>query len=80
MFHDISLIVTNISPISSQWHETYGKPVMVSEYGGDTVAGLHSLPSLMFTEEWQVGGGGCLHSVSDHPNLGGHAQAVLGSV
>ena len=46
MFHDISLIVTNISPISSQWHETYGKPVMVTEYGGDTVAGLHSLPSL----------------------------------
>ena len=27
---------------------------MVTEYGGDTVAGLHSLPGLMFTEEWQV--------------------------
>ena len=40
--------------LSSQWHETYGKPVMVTEYGGDTVAGLHSLPGLMFTEEWQV--------------------------
>ena len=32
----------------------YGKPVLVTEYGGDTVAGLHTLPSLMFTEEWQA--------------------------
>lgn len=28
--------------------------MLVTEYGGDTVAGLHTLPSLMFTEEWQA--------------------------
>ena len=27
---------------------------MITEYGADTVAGLHSLPGLMFTEEFQA--------------------------
>lgn len=30
------------------------KPIMYTEYGGDTVAGLHSLYSIPFTEEYQV--------------------------
>ena len=29
------------------------KPIIVSEYGADTVTGLHSDPPLMFTEEYQ---------------------------
>ncbi|WP_163526988.1 beta-glucuronidase [Halobacillus ihumii] len=31
-----------------------GKPVMMTEYGADTVAGLHDIDSIMFTEEYQV--------------------------
>ena len=31
-----------------------GKPVMFTEYGADTVAGLHDTGSVMFTEEYQV--------------------------
>ena len=31
-----------------------GKPVMLTEYGADTVAGLHMEPSMVFTEEYQV--------------------------
>ena len=50
------------------WRETHNKPILVSkskcltghilsskvtEYGADTVAGLHSLPSVTFSEEFQ---------------------------
>lgn len=31
-----------------------GKPVMMTEYGADTVAGLHDVDPVMFTEEFQV--------------------------
>lgn len=31
-----------------------GKPVILSEYGADTVAGLHAAAAEMFTEEFQV--------------------------
>jgi len=31
-----------------------GKPVLFTEYGADTVAGLHDTGSVMFTEEYQV--------------------------
>lgn len=36
------------------WHRTFNKPVIVSEYGADTVAGFHQEPSFVFTEEYQT--------------------------
>ena len=36
-----------------RWREAHGKPLMVTEYGADTVAGLHALPSLQFSEDFQ---------------------------
>jgi len=36
------------------WRAARGKPVMVTEYGADTVAGLHMLPGMVFTEEYQA--------------------------
>lgn len=35
------------------WHTTFNKPVIITEYGADTVAGLHQDPSFVFTEEFQ---------------------------
>ena len=35
------------------WAEQH-KPVMMSEYGADTVAGLHTAGAEMFSEEFQV--------------------------
>lgn len=35
------------------WEKT-GKPVILSEYGADTIAGLHAAVPEMFTEEFQV--------------------------
>ncbi|XOQ15512.1 MAG: beta-galactosidase [Shouchella clausii] len=31
-----------------------GKPIMVTEYGADTIAGYHDVDPVMFTEEYQV--------------------------
>lgn len=40
--------------IELNYWKTIGKPVMFTEYGADTVAGLHSATPTMFTEEYQV--------------------------
>lgn len=36
------------------WFVKFHKPVVQSEYGADTIAGLHTDPPLMFTEDYQV--------------------------
>jgi len=36
------------------WYNKFGKPIILSEYGADTVPGLHREPSVMFTEEFQI--------------------------
>jgi beta-glucuronidase len=35
-------------------HASLGKPIVISEFGADTIAGLHSDPPEMWTEEYQV--------------------------
>ena len=35
-------------------YETFQKPILVSEFGADTVAGLHGQPALMWSEEYQA--------------------------
>lgn len=36
------------------WHEKVHKPIMISEYGADTIAGNHKLPEAIFSEEYQI--------------------------
>ncbi|CAB3988295.1 Beta-glucuronidase [Paramuricea clavata] len=38
-----------------EWFEKFTKPVIQSEYGAGTIAGLHMYPPVMFTEDYQVG-------------------------
>lgn len=35
------------------WNNTYGKPLMISEYGAESIQGLHYGPSKVFTEDYQ---------------------------
>ena len=38
-----------------KWHELEpDKPIIFTEYGGDTMAGVHKLPSVMWSEEYQT--------------------------
>ena len=52
------------------------KPIIISEYGADTIPGLHSNPPVMFTEEYQKDFYTAYHGVFDnfssilHPNTG----------
>lgn len=36
------------------WESTYGKPLVMTEYGADTVAGTHSVYDQPWTEEYQL--------------------------
>ena len=42
-------VVNELTP----WHEHFKKPLIVSEYGADTIAGFHADPPVMFSEEYQ---------------------------
>jgi beta-glucuronidase len=35
-------------------NEKFGKPIVITEFGADTIAGMHSDPPEMWTEEYQV--------------------------
>ena len=49
----LDVIGKQIKEEIDSWHNTYKKPVMVTEFGADTVEGLHLLPSESFSEEFQ---------------------------
>ncbi len=36
------------------WERLHGKPIIITEYGADAVAGIHSLPASTWSEEYQV--------------------------
>ncbi|XP_078451393.1 beta-glucuronidase [Lampetra planeri] len=55
-YHDaghLEVIVPQLRYALDGWHAKHGKPVLQTEYGADTIPGLHSDPPLMFTEEYQ---------------------------
>jgi beta-glucuronidase len=36
------------------WQDKYDQPIIMTEYGADTIAGLHSVLAVPFSEEFQV--------------------------
>lgn len=36
-----------------EWYEKHRKPIIMTEYGADTIAGLHKIPPVAFSEEFQ---------------------------
>lgn len=51
---DLSVIYDQMTEELNRWHTRFGKPVLITEYGADTVEGLHSIPEESFSEEFQV--------------------------
>ncbi len=49
----IEVIGLQLEKEMRRWNEKYQKPVILSEYGADTIAGYHKLPAVAFTEEFQ---------------------------
>lgn len=51
---DLESIYPNLTTEFRKWHTKYRKPVMITEYGTDAIAGLHKLPEVIFSEEYQI--------------------------
>jgi len=51
---DTSVIEYQLSDEIEGWRHKHCKPVMVTEYGADTIDGFHADPPVMFSEEYQV--------------------------
>lgn len=47
------------------WESKYGKPMIMTEYGADTVTGLHSLRDMPWSEDYQVKFHDMYHRVFD---------------
>jgi beta-glucuronidase len=76
-FGRLDQIPSGIQNDLESWRQLYPtKPIIVSEYGADTVPGLHSDPPVMFTEEYQKDFYTAYHGVFDnvssilHPDTG----------
>jgi beta-glucuronidase len=50
---DLATAETNWQAELEAW-AAHGKPILITEYGADTVAGLHALPAQPWSEEYQV--------------------------
>lgn len=50
----LDLVEYQVEKELSLWHEKFKKPIIMSEYGADSIAGFHSNPAVMFTEEYQI--------------------------
>ncbi|XP_075575760.1 beta-glucuronidase [Pelecanus crispus] len=67
-YHDpghLEVIPLQLTTQFENWYKTYNKPIIQSEYGADSVPGLHSDPPLMFSEEYQKAMLKEYHSVFD---------------
>lgn len=49
----------------SAWHDKHAKPIIITEYGTDTLAGLHSVHGDMWSEEYQCAFLEMYHKVFD---------------
>lgn len=47
-------IQINVESEAANWHHKHNKPVIIMEYGADTMPGLHLLPEFIWSEEYQV--------------------------
>ncbi|XP_018570901.1 beta-glucuronidase [Anoplophora glabripennis] len=51
---DLDVIVSDLKGYAEAWHRIHNKTVIVTEYGADTLEGLHFLPTYIWSEEYQT--------------------------
>lgn len=61
----IEVIEKQLEKELNQWYKKYRKPLIMTEYGADTIAGLHKLPAVSFSEEFQCEYLDAFHKVFD---------------
>ncbi|KAJ8681401.1 hypothetical protein QAD02_017188 [Eretmocerus hayati] len=50
----LDMITDKIISEAQKWYDKYKKPILIAEYGADTMPGLHELPEYIWSEEYQV--------------------------
>lgn len=50
---DLSMIINQVVGEATEWYNKHKKPVLMSEYGADTMEGLHFLPAFIWSEDYQ---------------------------
>ncbi|KAI4487038.1 hypothetical protein M0802_012093 [Mischocyttarus mexicanus] len=50
----LDMIIDRVISEAKAWHKKYNKPVLISEYGADTLSGEHELPTYIWSEEYQT--------------------------
>jgi len=50
----LTTITTRLAYDLDLWYKRFNKPIIITEYGADTVPGQHSVPTFVFTEDYQV--------------------------
>ncbi|MDO9628275.1 MAG: beta-glucuronidase, partial [Acholeplasmataceae bacterium] len=53
-FGELDVIKDRIQNDFESYYQKFKKPIMLTEFGADTISGLHALPSVPFSEEFQV--------------------------
>lgn len=53
-FSELDTIEKELSKQIEEYYTKFNKPILLSEFGTDTISGLHRLPSVAFSEEFQV--------------------------
>ncbi|KAL1494471.1 hypothetical protein ABEB36_010067 [Hypothenemus hampei] len=51
---NLDVVLQKVINEATAWNNKFNKPVMMQEYGGDTLEGLHFLPDFIWSEEYQV--------------------------
>jgi beta-glucuronidase len=51
---DAAAAGTLLGPELDALHARWGKPIMITEFGADTIAGVHAQPPAMWSEEYQT--------------------------
>uniref|UniRef100_T1E1Y9 Beta-glucuronidase n=1 Tax=Psorophora albipes TaxID=869069 RepID=T1E1Y9_9DIPT len=49
----LNMITNHVIEEAQSWHDKHQKPVLMSEYGADTMEGLHMLPAYIWSEDYQ---------------------------
>ncbi|XP_023163340.2 beta-glucuronidase-like isoform X1 [Drosophila hydei] len=50
----LDMVTERVISEATGWNKKYGKPVIMSEYGADTLEGLHLQPAYVWSEEFQT--------------------------
>ncbi|XP_050098791.1 beta-glucuronidase isoform X2 [Anopheles aquasalis] len=50
----LNMITNRVIEEAQAWNKMHNKPVLMSEYGADTMEGLHMLPAYIWSEDYQT--------------------------